>query len=91
MNLSMPAEIRHLVKQAAISTAALERESVDDSAWVVRAVSEKLLREWDRLGLGEPVPELVRVLARYGLAPAAGRGTGRGFDVHSGGPAAAAA
>jgi hypothetical protein len=90
MNLSMPAEIRHLVKQAAISTAALERDSVDDSAWVVRAVSEKLVREWECLDLGEPVPELVRVLARHGLAPAASR-PALAFDVHAGGPAAAAA
>lgn len=90
MNLSMPAEIRHLVRQAAISTAALERESVDDSTWVVRAVSEKLVREWDSLDLGEPVPELVRGLARYGLAPAASR-PALGFDVRASGPAAAAA
>jgi hypothetical protein len=75
MNVSMPSEIRQLVKQGAISTAALERESIDDSAWIVRAVCEKLLREWDSLGLGEPVPELVRELAsqrtprREGFAP----------------------
>lgn len=63
MNVSMPPEIRQLVKQGAISTAALERESVDDSAWIVRAVCEKLIREWDSLELGGPVPELVRELA----------------------------
>lgn len=63
MNVSMPPEIRQLIKQGAISTAALERESVDDSAWIVRAVCEKLVREWDSLHLGVGVPELVHDLA----------------------------
>jgi len=63
MNVSMPQEVRGLVRQAAISTAAMERESVDDSAWIVRAICEKLQREWDCLGLGQPLPEPVRRLA----------------------------
>lgn len=63
MNVSMPQEVRGLVRQAAISTAAMERESVDDSAWIVRAIAEKLQREWDCLSLGEPLPEAVRRLA----------------------------
>ena len=63
MNVSMPPEIRQLIKQGAISTAALERESVDDSAWIVRAVCEKLVREWDSLHLGVGVPETVHDLA----------------------------
>lgn len=63
MNVSMPPEIRHLVHQGAISTAALERESVDDSAWIVRAVAEKLVREWDSLHMGVGVPDVVRDLA----------------------------
>lgn len=62
MNVSMPAEIRQLVKQGAISTAALERDTLDDSAWIVRAVCEKLVREWDQLDLAGPMPELVRLL-----------------------------
>jgi hypothetical protein len=71
MNVSMPAEIRELVKQAAISTAARQRDSLDDSAWIVRAVCEKLSREWDCLDLGRPLPELVRVLSGHGLSAAA--------------------
>jgi len=63
MNVSMPQEVRGLVRQAAISTAAVERESVDDSAWIVRAIAEKLQREWECLGLGQPMPEAVRRLA----------------------------
>lgn len=70
MNVSIPPEIRHLVKQGAISTAALERESVDDSAWIVRAVCEKLVRKWDSLHLGAPVPDLVRDLASRPAAAA---------------------
>lgn len=70
MNVSMPAEIRRLIKEGAISTAALERESLDDSAWIVRAVCEKLAREWDSLGLREPVPELVLDLGGRSLAAA---------------------
>jgi hypothetical protein len=76
MNVSMPAEIRRLVKEGAISTAALERESLDDSAWIVRAVCEKLAREWDSLGLREPVPELVLELGGRSLAGAAPAGLG---------------
>jgi hypothetical protein len=68
MNVSMPAEIRHLVTQGAISTAALERRSLDDSSWILRAVCEKLVREWDSLSLGQPVPDAVRRLAERGLA-----------------------
>lgn len=63
MNVSMPQEVRGLVRQAAISTAAVERESVDDSAWIVRAICEKLQREWECLGLSQPMPEAVRRLA----------------------------
>jgi hypothetical protein len=63
MNVSMPQDVRGLVRQAAISTAAMERESVDDSAWIVRAICEKLLREWECLGLGQPIPDGVRRLA----------------------------
>ena len=63
MNVSMPRDVRGLVRQAAISTAAMERESVDDSAWIVRAICEKLQREWEFLGLGQPMPEAVRRLA----------------------------
>lgn len=74
MNVSMPAEIRRLVKEGAISTAALERESLDDSAWIVRAVCEKLAREWDSLGLREPVPDLVLDLGGRSLAGAAPAG-----------------
>ena len=70
MNVSMPPEIRQLIKQGAISTAALERESVDDSGWIVRAVCEKLVREWDSLHLGVGVPELVSAL---GSRPAPAR------------------
>ena len=58
----MPLEIRQLVRQGAISTAALERESLDDSAWIVRAVCEKLAREWSRLDVGGPMPDIVRHL-----------------------------
>ena len=73
MNVSMPAEIRRLIKEGAISTAALERESLDDSAWIVRAVCEKLAREWDSLGLREPVPDVVLDLGGRALAaPSAG-------------------
>jgi hypothetical protein len=72
MNVSMPAEIRHLVKQGAISTAALERETLDDSAWIVRAVCEKLAREWDVLEFRAPVPDLVLALAANSLAVEAG-------------------
>jgi hypothetical protein len=63
MNVSMPREVRGLVRQAAISTAAVEREGVDDSAWIVRAICEKLQRDWESLGLGQPMPEAVRRLA----------------------------
>jgi hypothetical protein len=63
MNVSMPQEVRGLVRQAAISTAAMERESVDDSAWIVRAICEKLQREWDSLGLGQQPPESVQRIA----------------------------
>ena len=63
MNVSMPQDVRGLVRQAAISTAAMERESVDDSAWIVRAICEKLQREWESLGLGHPMPESIRRLA----------------------------
>lgn len=59
MNVSMPQDVRGLVRQAAISTAAMERESVDDSAWIVRAICEKLQREWECLGLGDPMPDAV--------------------------------
>jgi hypothetical protein len=62
MNVSMPPEIRQLVRQGAISTAALERQSLDDSAWIVRAVCEKLAREWSRLDVGGPMPDIVRHL-----------------------------
>lgn len=72
MNVSIPPEVRQWVKQAAISTAALERESVDDSAWIVRAVCEKLHREWEALGLGPAIPGQVRDLARFGRPEAAG-------------------
>lgn len=89
MNLSMPAEIRRLVRQAAISTAAIERKSVDDSAWIVRAVSEKLMREWETLALGE-VPDLVRALGRPVPAPAGVRAAIR-LETVVGGSAAAAA
>jgi hypothetical protein len=68
MNVSMPAEIRRLVKEGAISTAALERESLDDSSWIVRAVCEKLAREWESLGLREPVPDVVLDLGGRSLA-----------------------
>ncbi len=67
MNVSMPAEIRRLVKQGAISTAALERDTLDDSAWIVRAVCEKLVREWRVLELPEPIPDWVRALAENAL------------------------
>lgn len=67
MNVSMPREVRGLVRQAAISAAALERANVDDSAWIVRAICEKLGREWDGLGLDEALPESVRRLGA--LAP----------------------
>ena len=76
MNVSMPAEIRHLVTQGAISTAALERRSLDDSSWILRAVCEKLVREWDSLSLGQPVPDAVRRLAGRGLARAAQENAG---------------
>ena len=62
MNVSMPQEVRGLVRQAAISTAAMERESVDDSEWIVRAICEKLQREWESMDVGHPLPELVRRL-----------------------------
>jgi hypothetical protein len=68
MNLSIPTDIRRLVTQAALSTAAAERAGLDDSAWIVRAVCEKLQREWQSLGTGRPMPELVRALSRRGLA-----------------------
>jgi hypothetical protein len=71
MNVSMPAEIRHLVTQGAISTAALERRSLDDSSWILRAVCEKLAREWDSLNLSQPVPDVVRRRAGRGLSLAA--------------------
>jgi hypothetical protein len=77
MNVSMPSEVRHLVKQAAISTAALERNGVDDSAWIVRAVCEKLQREWEVLGLDEEFRELATSFADNGLEGrrwASGRG-----------------
>ena len=70
MNVSMPPEIRQLVRQGAISTAALERESVDNSEWIVRAVCEKLVREWDSLHFGAPVPDVVRELASRPAAAA---------------------
>jgi hypothetical protein len=76
MNVSMPVEIRHLVKQAAISTAAHQRDSLDDSAWVVRAVCEKLQREWECLGIGRPLPDLVRELSSHTLASARMEGVG---------------
>lgn len=76
----MPAEIRQLVKQAAISTAALQRDSLDDSAWIVRAVCEKLSREWDLLDLGRPLPDVVRALSGHGLHVPAIEGRGR-FDT----------
>jgi hypothetical protein len=63
MNVSMPQEVRGLVRQAAISTAAMERESVDDSAWIVRAICEKLQREWEALGLDQQLPESVQRIA----------------------------
>ncbi len=63
MNVSMPREVRGLVRQAAISTAAMEREVVDDSSWIVRAICEKLHREWESLNLGHPVPEAVHRVA----------------------------
>jgi hypothetical protein len=40
---------------------------------VVRAVAEKLVREWDQLGIPEPLPPEVQHLA----AGALGRGLGR--------------
>lgn len=63
MNVSMPQDVRGLVRQAAISTAAMERASVDDSAWIVRAICEKLQREWECLGLGQQLPESVQRIA----------------------------
>lgn len=71
----MPSEVRHLVKLAAISTAALERNGVDDSAWIVRAVCEKLQREWEVLGLDEELRELATSFAGNGLE---GRGWASG-------------
>ena len=53
---------------AAVDTSSTE--SVDDSAWIVRAVCEKLVREWDSLHLGAPVPDLVRELASRPAASA---------------------
>jgi hypothetical protein len=91
MNVSMPAEIRHLVKQGAISTAALERETLDDSAWVVRAICEKLAREWDVLEFRAPVPELVRALAASSLGAEEGSCEGAGMFARPGMPAAVAA
>jgi hypothetical protein len=76
MNVSMPAEIRHLVTQGAISTAAMERRSLDDSSWILRAVCEKLVREWDSLNLGQPVPDVVRRRAGRGLSRVALEGGG---------------
>ena len=70
MNVSMPAEIRDLVTQGAISTAALERRSLDDSSWILRAVCEKLVREWDSLNLGPQVPDVVRRLSGRSVARA---------------------
>jgi hypothetical protein len=67
MSLSMPPEIRRLVRQAAISTAAYQRDKLDDSAWVVRAVCEKLQREWESLGIGGPLPGGVEALSSRGL------------------------
>lgn len=81
MNVSMPAEIRHLVKQGAISTAALERDTLDDSAWIVRAVCEKLLREWELLEFHAPVPEMVRALAENALVVEHGAATPARFGV----------
>lgn len=69
MNVSMPAAIRRLVKQGAISTAALERDSVDASAYVIRAICEKLVREWAVLEFPEPIPDEVRELAGSGHRP----------------------
>lgn len=86
MNVSMPVEVRRLVTQAAISTAARERRGVDDSAWVVRAVLEKLEREGRALGLGEAVSDAVRSLARGGAA--AGRAARDAAGGHAGGRAA---
>ena len=77
MNVSMPAEIRHLVTQGAISTAALERHSLDDTSWILRAVCEKLVREWDNLNLGPQVPDVVRRLAGRGVARAGLEGVAR--------------
>lgn len=57
-----------MVTEAALTTAADERAALDDSAWIVRAVCEKLQREWERVGTGRPVPDLVRVRARHGMA-----------------------
>lgn len=74
MNVSMPPEIRRLVRQGAISTAAVERTGIDDSRWVVRAIAEKLVREWDHLGVPEPLPDAVQHLAASGLRPDPGRG-----------------
>jgi hypothetical protein len=91
MNVSMPAEIRHLVKQGAISTAALERETLDDSAWIVRAVCEKLVREWDVLDFQAPMPELVRALAANSLGADEGTCGGAAVFARPGAPAAVAA
>jgi hypothetical protein len=74
MNVSMPPEIRRLVRQGAISTAAVERTGIDDSSWVVRAIAEKLVREWDHLGVPEPLPDGVQHLAASGLCPGPRRG-----------------
>lgn len=59
MNVSIPTDVREAVRQAARSTAARERAPVDASAWIVRALTEKLAREWDALGLPGPPPEAV--------------------------------
>lgn len=92
MNVSMPAVIRGLVKQGAISTAALERDSVDASAWVIRAICEKLVREWAVLEFPEPIPDEVRALAAsaHGFGERSGPEPGPSFRVRGSAVAAVA-
>jgi hypothetical protein len=51
MNLSIPAAVRALVRVAAVRAGAAEGAPIDESAWVVRAVREKLERDGEALGL----------------------------------------
>lgn len=81
MNVSIPTDVRDAVRQAARSTAARERAPVDASAWIVRALAEKLAREWDALALPGPRPEAVLREARVQSA-------GRGEEARTRGPMA---